>query len=146
MPEAFYEYVTHTGGLYSSYRADGGEKFISARKKMLELIEKYKIKNINYLNFNNSFLYNITYYLYRTSVRIQEPKKCKKMLKEILNNDDVILCCKSIAQNASSFDKRIARAIVAGHKGYAMFLIKLVYSGKIDKMQYFIGKVLRRSK
>lgn len=145
LPKAFYEYIPHSSGLYTSYRKDGGVKFIVARRKMIELIEKYNIENINYNNFNSAFLYNITYYIYRTIDRVADRKECKKIIYGILQDNVVIECCREVSEKGVSFDRRIASAICSGNIKYAIFLIKLVRSGRANKLQKIAAKLLKRT-
>ena len=141
LPEAFYEYYPTSSGLYSSYRENGGERFIEARKIMLSLIEKYKISNIDWNSFNNSFLYNISFYIYRTMNYINDKKKRNDLIEGILNNDIVIACCEELTKTATSFDRRIAKAISSRNKATVVSLIKFVYSGKAGKIQKIISKI-----
>lgn len=140
LPEAFYEYIPLHTGLYSSYRKDSGEKFIEARKRMLMLIKRYDIK-INTVNFNNTFLYNISFYIYRTIKHKEIGKERKKLIMEILTNCVVIECCEELSKNATSFDRRIAKAIKNQNNSFALLLIKFVYSGNAKKVQGLISKL-----
>jgi hypothetical protein len=141
LPEAFYEYYPLPTGLYSSYRVDLGLKFIKARKVMLQLINQYAINNIDKFNFDNAFLYNICYYIYRTYNRKDLGKDRKRLISEVLNNSIVLECCKSLLSSVTSFDKRIAKAIYNNHYLLTLALIKFVYSGKAGKVQKIISKI-----
>ena len=140
LPEAFYEYVPLSTGLYASYRKDGGMKFVKARKIISGLIDRYGIPNIDRNQLNNGFLYNISFYIYRTQ-RLKDRKISEKLISEVLNDDCVISCCRELKLTAASFDKRIASAIADKKKRLAVFLINFVYSGKAEKLQRIIAKV-----
>lgn len=141
LPEPFYEYYPLSTGLYSSYRKDGGVKFIEARQRIKGLIEKYKIKNLDEKHLNESFLYNITWFVYRTENRVKSKKEKRLLIYEVLKNEEVISVCEEIEKTASSFDKRIATAIVKRKLKLALFWIKFVYSGKAGKIQNLIAKL-----
>lgn len=138
--EVFYEYYPISFGLYSSYRENGGMKFIEAHKLINLLISEYSI-NINKYNYENSFLYNISYYIYRTTNRVKDNKKQKQLIRDILNNETVIDSCLYLKDNATSFDKRIARAIYDKKQFMAILLIKFVYSGKASFFQEKIKRI-----
>lgn len=144
LPKAFYEYVPLPTGLYSSYRENGGERFITARKKMLSLIEKYHIENIDFTNFNIGFLYNITYFIFRTQNYIKNRKKRRLLITAVLDDSEVKNCCKQLTETAQSFDRRIASAISKGNIKLAVFLICFVHSGKAGKLQKTIAKLKKR--
>lgn len=138
--DAFYEYYPLSTGLYSSYRKESGTQFIAARKIMLELVHKYNIA-IDDVNFNISFLYNISYYIFRTLNRVNSHLEQKRLIKRVLNDDVVVQCCKDLVEKATSFDKRIAYSIYNGHYYLTIWLIKFVYSGKAEKLQKQILKI-----
>lgn len=144
LPQAFYEYVPLPTGLYSSYRSDSGEKFIRAREIMLSLIQEYNIKNIDNVNFDNSFLYNISYFIYRTKRYIKNHKEQKSIIKKTLTSSVTLECCSSLCVSAESFDRRIASAISKGNIKLAVFLICFVHSGKAGKIQKTIAKLKKR--
>lgn len=141
LPKAFYEYVPLPTGLYSSYRSNSGEKFIEARKRMLSLIKKYDIKNIDYNSFNISFLYNISFFVYRTNNIVKDRKQLNTIIEAILRNKTVIDCCKELSHTATSFDRRIATAISKGNIKIAVLLIRFVHSGKAKKLQKMIARI-----
>jgi hypothetical protein len=136
--EPFYEYYPLSTGLYSSYRENGGIKFVEAREKIISLIEKYDIA-IDQLNFNTAFLYNISFYIYRTLN--YKPPKYKVLICDLLKNKVVIACCQELIPTASSFDRRIASCIYHGNTRMAICLIKFVYSGKAAKTQNVLLKI-----
>lgn len=144
LPEAFYEYIPLHTGLYSSYRKDSGKKFIEARKRLLMLIERYDIK-IDTLQFNNTFLYNINFYIYRTIKHKEIGKERKKLIIEVLTDRVVIECCEELSKKATSFDRRIAKTIKNQNNYLTLLLIELVYSGKAKKIQGLISKLKNTS-
>ena len=139
LPKVFYEYTTHPTGLYSVYRKTDGMNFVKARAIMLSLAKKYDIK-INALNFNVGYLYNISWFTFRT-LRLKDKKDRKTLIKEVLTAAETISACEHLKDNATSFDRRIAKAIARGKLKKAVFLIKFVYSGKAAKLQKFIAKL-----
>ena len=139
LPKTFYEYTTHPSGLYSAYRKGDGSNFVKARKIMLSLIEKYNIP-VNIKNFNVGYLYNISWFVYRT-LRLKEKKEKKSLIKEVFTADSTKNACEYVKDNADSFDKRIAKAICSGNYRKAVWLIKFVYSGKAAKLQKFIARI-----
>lgn len=141
LPEAFYEYYPMPTGLYSSYRKDGGVKFIEARKRINGLIEKYKIENIDVKHLDETFLYNITWFIYRTNNRVPNKKERKSLINELLQNEEVVSVCIEMAKTAESFDRRMAQAIASKKNKLALFWIKFVYSGKAAKLQKLIAKL-----
>ena len=138
LPEVFYEYTTHSTGLYSSYRKGDGKNFIKARDIMLSLIKKYDIP-VNTLNFNVGYLYNVSWFIYRT-LRLKNKKERKALIDEVLSAKQTYNACAYLKDNANSFDRRIAKAIFRGKKRKAVFLIKFVYSGKAEKLQKLFAK------
>lgn len=141
LPEVFYEYYPMPTGLYSSYRKDMGKKFIYARKRISDLIKKYQIPNVDYRHLDETFLYNITWFIYRTNNRVSNKKERKSLINELLQNDEVISVCEEMAKTAESFDKRIAQAIADRKTKLTLFWIKFVYSGKAAKLQKLIAKL-----
>ena len=141
LPEAFYEYYPISGGLYTSYRENGGERFIEARKLIVSLIQQYEIPNIDWNTFNNGFLYNISFYVYRTTNYVKDKKKQKSLINHTLSDETVVSCCKDLAETATSFDRRIATAIAKHQLQKAIFLIKFVYSGKAAKLQKVVSEI-----
>ena len=139
LPKVFYEYVPLPTGLYASYRKTDGANFVKARNIMLSLIEKYDIA-INVLNFNTGYLYNISWFIFRT-LRLKNKKERKTLIKNVLTAAETKGACSYLKDNAASFDRRIAKAIYKGKTGTAVFLIKFVYSGKAAKLQQFIAKL-----
>ena len=144
LPEAFYEYIPLPTGLYSSYRKNSGEKFIKAREIILSLIEKYDIKNIDLNNFNIGFLYNISFFVYRTKNYVKIKEEVNRIIKNTLQSKAVVDCCKNLTVTAESFDRRIATAISKGDIRFAVFLICFVHSGKAGKLQKTIAKIKKR--
>lgn len=139
LPKVFYEYTTHPTGLYASYRKIDGANFVKARSIMLSLIEKYNIA-IDILNFNTGYLYNISWFTYRT-LRLKDKKEKKQLLGAVLMAAETKDACEYLKDNANSFDRRIATAIYNGKMKRAVWLIKFVYSGKAAKLQKFIAKL-----
>lgn len=139
LSQTFYEYTTHPTGLYSSYRKGDGENFVKARGIMRSLIEKYNIP-ADILNFNVGYLYNITWFIYRT-LRLEDKKEKNSLIDGVLLAAETKDACVFLKDSADSFDKRIAKAICKGEKRKAIFLIKFVYSGKAAKLQKFISKL-----
>ena len=139
LAEAYYEYVPLPTGLYSAYRKTDGVNFVKARGIMLSLVDKYDIA-IDTLNFNVSYLYNISWFTFRT-LRLKDKKERKALIKEVLTATETISACEYLKENATSFDRRIANAIARGKLKKAVFLIKFVYSGKAAKLQKFIAKL-----
>ncbi|MDY6367562.1 MAG: glycosyltransferase family 2 protein [Clostridia bacterium] len=139
LPQTFYEYTTHPTGLYTAYRKGDGVNFIKARNIMLSLIEKYDIP-ANFFNFNSTYLYNVGWYIYRT-LRLKDKKEKNSLIDGVLLAEETKDACVFLADNATSFDKRIAKAICKGKKRKVIFLIKFVYSGKAAKLQKFIAKL-----
>lgn len=137
--KAFYEYTTHATGLYAAYRKIDGANFVKARRIMLSLIEKYDIA-INKLNFDVGYLYNITWFIYRT-LRLNDKKERNELINQVLTATETKDACSYLKDNATSFDRRIANAIYNGKYRKAIFLIKFVYSGKAAKLQRFIAKL-----
>ena len=139
VPKVFYEYTTHPTGLYAAYRKGDGANFVKARKIMLSLIDKYDIP-ADIQNFNVGYLYNVSWFIYRT-LRLKDRKEKKALINEVLSADSTIDACEYLKDNATSFDKRIAKAICRGKKRKAVWLIKFVYSGKAAKLQKFVAKL-----
>lgn len=139
LPKTFYEYTTHPTGLYASYRKGDGENFVKARNIILSLIKKYDIA-IDVLNFNTGYLYNISWFIYRT-LRIKDKKEKKALINGVLSAAETKEACAYLKDNAASFDRRIATAIYNGKIKRAVWLIKFVYSGKAAKLQKFIAKL-----
>lgn len=144
LPEAFYEYVPLSTGLYSSYRENAGEKFIKARGIITSLIKKYEIENIDTVNFDVGYLYNISFFIYRTKNHIKDRRKQNRIIKETLTDPSVVKCAKSLSAAAESFDRRIATAIYKGNIKLAVFLICFVHSGKAAKLQKAISNIKNR--
>ena len=144
LPRAFYEYIPLPTGLYSSYRENSGKKFIEARKIIISLIEDYTIKNIDFLNLNIGFLYNISFFVYRTRNYIHNRTRRNSIIKDTLTDTVVVECCKQLCETAASFDRRIALAIAKGNIKLAVFLINFVHSGKAAKLQKIVAKIKNR--
>ena len=141
LPKAYYQYFPMPTGLYSSYRQNSGEKFIESRRKIIELIEKYQIQNIDWAHFHNTYLYNICYFVYRTSQRIKDKKLRKELIYNALSSKELYDTCVYLSSVTSSFDARIVKAIIKKKYGKALCLIKFVHSGKATKLQKFIAKL-----
>lgn len=139
LPKTFYEYTSHPTGLYAAYRKIDGENFIKARLIILSLIEKYDI-SIDRLNFDVGYLYNITWFTFRT-LRLKDKKEKKELINNVLSAKETKDACEYLKDNATSFDRRIAKAIYNCKYKKAIFLIKFVYSGKAAKLQKFIAKL-----
>jgi len=132
--KSFYHYEVVQGGLYSKYKINAFDMFIIARKGICEYIKKYNIENVNYYKLNESFLYNITYQIYRTKKYIQNKKQRKIVIEAILTNNEVKKCCTDMLTLATSFDRRIASAIVKGNKFCTILMINFVFSNRKDKL------------
>ena len=96
-------------------------------------------QKVNILNFNLTYLYNITWYVFRT-LRLQNNEEKKRLISEVLTAKETIEACIYLKDNATSFDRRIAKAIAEQKHGKAIFLIKFVYSGKAEKLQQIVAK------
>lgn len=132
--KAFYHYEVIQGGLYSSYKVNAFHMLLIARKEIYDLIKKYNIVNVDYNNLNIGFLYNITFQIYRTNKHIIEKKQRKILIDTILTNNEVIKCCSDMLSSATSFDRRIASAVVKGNKLYAIWMINFIFSNRKDKI------------
>ena len=139
LPKTFYEYTTHSTGLYASYRKKDGENFVKARNIILSLIKKYYIA-IDVLNFNTGYLYNISWFTFRT-LRLKDKEEKNQLIDTVLTANETKDACEYLKDNAASFDRRIATAIYNGKIKRAIWLIKFVYSGKAAKLQKFIAKL-----
>lgn len=139
LPHAYYKYDTSSGGLYSSFNPVAWNWYVASYRKFKSLIETYKIPNTNPAYLGNSFIYTLTWFLFR-SKRIPDKKERKRLQKEVLEGRDVRAICEEILPSLTSFDYRMARAIVKGQRAYALFLIDFVYSGKKDKLLARLGR------
>jgi len=138
---AYYHYLQESGGLCSSYRENAGNKFIYARNEFDRLIKKYQMVNLDYPSFNSAFLYNITFYIYRSLYNIKDNKYRNKLIADVLNDELTKRICDNLLDSASSFDRRIAYAIAKRHFKVAILLIKFVHSGRAAKLQHFISRL-----
>lgn len=141
LPQAFYEYYPLSTGLYSAYRTSMGQNFIKAREKMNALIDKYHIQNVDKNNLNAGFLYNVTYFIYRTKKRVKNKKERRLLIYGLLKHHELAKCCQELLPVAASFDRRIAKAIVKGKYRYCLMLISFVYSETCKKVQKLIAKI-----
>lgn len=137
--KAYYKYDTSSGGLYSAFNTNAWKWYVNSYFKVKHLINKYNIKNINHKYNSNTFIYNITWFLYR-SQRIENKAERQQLQKLVINNPEVRSICTEIVESLTSFDKRMAKAILTKNIWKVIKLIDFVYSGKKDKLL----KILKR--
>lgn len=133
IPKAYYKYDTSSGGLYSAFNKNAWHWYVNGYKKFNELINKYKIENAKKEYLANSFIYNISWFLYRSS-RINNSRERRKTQKKVVKSSDVIGICNDIVSTLSSFDKLIAKFIISGNTFLSIRLIDFIYSGRKDKL------------
>lgn len=136
----FYVYVPLPGGLYSRFNKDGYIESVKIYKIFSELIKEYDIQNINYENRAQTFIYQISWFLYRTKGRISDKKQRKELQKAVLSCEGVREILTECLGLLTSFDRRMAKAILSKRRSYAMFIIDFVYSGKKDKLLKLIKR------
>ncbi len=144
VPKAFYKYYQEAGGLCTSYREYAFDMFEYAKQKMDELIKEKQAVNIDFVNYNIAYLYNISYYVYRTKHYIKDKNKAKKHINNALKSKITYNACSILAEKATSFDKRIAKAITNKRYTLALWLIDFVYSGKAEKLTKFYVKITHK--
>ncbi len=139
IPKEFYVYVPMAGGLYSRFNKNSYLESVKIYKLFNALIEKYNIVGAKKESLAESFIYQISWFLYRTTTRIEDKKERKALCNAVVNNDGVIEVIKECLPYLTSFDLRMAKGILKGRRR-AMFIIDFVYSGKKDKLM----KLLKR--
>lgn len=133
IPKAYYKYDTSSGGLYSAFNKDSWIWYVNGYKKFNFLIDKYDIKNANKKYLADSFIYNISWFLYR-SRRIKNRREQKSIQSRVVKDNEVKKICSETLGMLESFDKRIAKAILHGNRFFVITIINFVYSGKKDKL------------
>lgn len=139
IPKAYYKYDTSSGGLYSSFNPKAWKWYVNSYQRINQLIDRYQIMNTNSSYNCNSFIYNITWFLYR-SQRIEDKRVRKLLQDQVVNDNDVQSICTEIVNTLTSFDRRMAKAILSKNRWKAIKLIDFVYSGKKER----IVKLLKR--
>lgn len=139
IPKAYYHYDTSSGGLYSAFNKKAWAWYVNSYFKFKGLIKDYQINNANPKYLANSFIYNITWFLYR-SQRIDDSKRRKELQKTVINDNRTQEICSQIVNMLTSFDRRMAKAILSKNRWKAITIIDFVYSGKKDNLL----KILRR--
>lgn len=133
IPKAYYKYDTSSGGLYSAFNKKSWIWYVNGYKKFNYLIDKYDIKNANKKYLADSFIYNISWFLYR-SRRIKNKQEQKSIQTLVIKDNEVQKICSETLDMLESFDKRIAKAILIGNRFFVIAIINFVYSGKKDKL------------
>jgi glycosyltransferase involved in cell wall biosynthesis len=133
IPKHFYRYVTGHEGLYSAFNKNGWIWYINAFEKYYYLIDRYSIRNINFAHINESFIYNITWFLYRAQ-RIKDRKERKSIINKVICNTALQKHCKTCITTLTSVDKLMAKSIILKNSFIAIKVIDFVYSGKKDKL------------
>ena len=133
IPKAYYKYDTSSGGLYSAFNKDAWVWYVNSYKKFNYLIGKYNIKGANKKYLADSFIYNISWFLYR-SRRIENMQEQKSIQSRVVKDNEVKKICSETLGMLESFDKRIAKAILHGNRFFVITIINFVYSGKKDKL------------
>lgn len=139
IPKAYYKYDTSSGGLYSAFNQNAWKWYVNSYSKVSFLIKKYNIKNINNKYNGNTFIYNMTWFLYR-SQRIVNKSERQQLQDLVIQDAEVQRICTEIVESLTSFDKRMAKAILSKNRWKAIQMIDFVYSGKKDKLL----KILKR--
>ena len=139
IPKAYYKYDTSSGGLYSAFNEKAWTWYVNSYYKFKKLIDDYQIKDANVRYLADSFIYNITWFLYRTQ-RIDNAKHRRELQRTVILDEKVQEICSQIIEIVESFDKRMAKAILSKNRWKANKMIDFVYSGKKDRLL----KLLRR--
>ena len=139
IPKAYYKYDTSSGGLYSAFSEKAWTWYVNSYYKFKKLIDDYQIENANLKYLADSFIYNITWFLYR-SQRIDNAKHRRELQRTVILDEKVQEICSQIVDTLESFDKRMAKVILSKNRWKAIKLIDFVYSGKKDR----ILQLLRR--
>ena len=139
IPEAYYNYDTSSSGLYSSFNKNAWIWYVNTYKRFNRLIAKYEIVNVNKKYLADEFIYNISWFLHR-SERIKDKKERREIQNNVIKDNEVQDICSNIIEILSSFDRRIAKAILSKNRFITTKLINFVYSGKKDRLL----KILKR--
>ena len=139
IPKEYYKYDTSSGGLYSAFNQKAWVWYVKGYEKYKYLIDRYQIKNANKKYLANSFIYNISWFLYR-SQRIKEKNKRRTLQNLVIKNSDVQRICSDIVELLTSFDKRTAKLILTKSRFFTIKLINFIYSGKKDKLLKIIKR------
>lgn len=88
-----YNYIhINSNSLMSKYRENQFELFLDGRLKMKEIMP---IEYIEDNDFNKRFVYEFSSYIIRTLKEIDNKKRRKELTNKVLNNNEVIECCKN---------------------------------------------------
>lgn len=139
IPKAYYKYDTSSGGLYSAFNQNAWKWYVNSYFKVNYLIKKYNINNINNKYNENTFIYNMTWFLYR-SQRIENKSERQQLQDRVIQDTEVHRICTEIVESLTSFDKRMAKAILSKNRWKAIKMIDFVYSGKKDKLLKIIKR------
>lgn len=139
IPKAYYKYDTSSGGLYSAFNPKAWNWYVNSYHKTRFLINKYNIQNTNNSYNGNAFIYNITWFLYR-SQRIKDKTERKQLQDRVIRDAEVQSICSVIVDSLTSFDRRMAKAILSKNRWKAIKMIDFVYSGKKDKLLKLLGR------
>lgn len=133
IPKAYYHYDTSSGGLYSAFNEKAWLWYVNSYSKFNKLITDYNILNADLKYLANSFVYNITWFLYR-SQRINNKAHKKELQNKVIRDERVQTICLQIVDTLTSFDRRMAKAILSKSIWRVVQTVDFVYSGKKDKL------------
>ena len=91
-----YNYIhINSNSLMSKYRENQFELFLDGRLKMKEIMP---IEYIEDNDFNKRFVYEFSSYIIRTLKEIDNKKRRKELINNVLNNEEVNDCCKNVSR------------------------------------------------
>lgn len=139
IPENFYKYEVHSTGLYSNFNIKAWQWYVYNYQKKQNLIIENNIRNINQQALKEEFIYNISWFLYRSSSR-KDIKNPRRLRYQVLKDANVISICRECLPMLTSLDRLIAKAICTQQCRFANWLIRFSFSPHKDKLLNLLKK------